>query len=120
MKINEEKLQKVIGFEPHPAQKEILECKNREILVCAGRRFGKSVLAAYLALKELLQPKKRVWLVAPNYDLAQIVFDITLQWLLKIATSGKTVELRKDHFQQLQLLLVLFWNVNQLKIQLDF
>jgi len=98
MKINEGKLQKVVGFDPHPAQKEILECKNREILVCAGRRFGKSVLAAYLALKELLQPKKRVWLVAPNYDLSQIVFDITLQWLLKIATSGKTVEVKKRPF----------------------
>lgn len=97
-KINDEKLQQVINFKPHFHQREIIDCNSREIIVCAGRRFGKSLLASFIALKELLGIKKRIWLVAPNYDLSQIVFDNIVQWLLKIATSGKTVELKKKPF----------------------
>jgi len=99
--INEQKLQTIIGFEPHSAQREILACKNREIIVCAGRRFGKSLLASYIGLKELLGKRKRIWIVAPNYDLTQIVFDTILKWLLKIAISGRTVDVKRRPFPQI-------------------
>jgi len=99
--INEKKLQTIIGFEPHLAQREILTCKNREIIVCAGRRFGKSLLASYIGLKELLEKKKRIWVVSPNYDLSLIIFDAILKWLLKIATSGRTIDIKKRPFPQI-------------------
>jgi len=101
MEINEKKLQTIIGFEPHPAQQEILNCQGREMIVCAGRRFGKSLLTSYIGLKELLGKRKRIWIVAPNYDLTLIVFDTILKWLLKIATSGRTVEVKKRPFPQI-------------------
>ena len=101
MAIDDEKLQNLIGFRLHPKQKEILNCKEREIIVCAGRRFGKSLLASYIALKELLDYGKRIWIVAPNYDLTQIIFDNIVTWLFKISPSGKTVEIKKRPVPQI-------------------
>lgn len=96
-KINEEKLQEIINFKPHPSQQKILKAlsKSREVLVCAGRRFGKSLLASYIALKELILPQKRIWIVAPNYETSEIIFNKVVQWIYKIASSGKTVGIKK-------------------------
>jgi len=96
--ISDEKLQNLINFKPHPKQEEILKALGRETIVCAGRRFGKSLLVSYVALKELLGFKKRIWIVAPNYDLTQIVFDNIARWLFKITTSKRTIEIKKRPF----------------------
>jgi tRNA(Met) C34 N-acetyltransferase TmcA len=120
LKIDEKKLQAIIDFTPHLAQQEIIQCPEREIIVCAGRRFGKSLLAAYIGLKELLKTNRRIWIVAPNYDLTQIVFDTILKWLLKIAFQEEQFKLRKDHFLKLLLLQNQSCNVNQRKIQFLF
>ena len=86
MPILESKLRELILWEPHPKQKEILECGSRDIDISAGRRFGKSQLAAYMALKELLDPvgNKNIWIVAPTYDLSKRVFDPLVKWFLKL------------------------------------
>ena len=58
-------------WEPHPAQKAIMEHPARFRVVAAGRRFGKSVMAAHLALEYALEhPNAVVWWVAPTYDQA--------------------------------------------------
>jgi len=84
--INETKLREFIEWEPHVKQKEILACGSRDIDISAGRRFGKSQLAAYVALKELLDPagSKNIWIVAPTYDLSKRVFDPLVKWYLKL------------------------------------
>lgn len=74
-RINEEKLQEKIQWKPHKAQKEVLDGLKRFNVIVAGVRWGKSQLAAYLALKELLKNKKTIWVIAPTYDLSKRVFD---------------------------------------------
>jgi hypothetical protein len=92
--ISDKKLQEIIGFTPHDCQKEILECKEREIIICAGRRFGKSAICAYIALKTLLEGDDRkkpvkVWIVSPTYDLSQKVFSYLVEWFLKVVPSQR-------------------------------
>lgn len=88
--ISEKKLQEKIGFHPHKLQKEILNSKSRYKVICAGRRFGKSALCAYEILKILADKEnknKRIWVVAPTYDLSQKVFHYLVPWFLKVAPS---------------------------------
>lgn len=85
--ISDKLLQEKIGWTPHVGQKSILEAQGREVVVCAGRRFGKSAVSGYLALKELLQPDRKVWVVAPSYELSQKVFTYAMQWFAKVLPS---------------------------------
>lgn len=86
-KISDEKLQKKIGFVPHEGQKKIIDCKERDIVVCAGRRWGKTFACAYLVTKEILQPNKTVFVIAPDYGLTNKVIDEVLQNLSKITSK---------------------------------
>lgn len=43
-------------------------------------RFGKSALAAYIALKYLLSDNQRIWIVSLSYDMAQKVFTYVNQF----------------------------------------
>ena len=62
----------------------------------AGRRFGKSDLCAYIALKELLQPKKVIWVVAPNYYVAEVIFNRVAGWIGSILTPKKSYTITKS------------------------
>jgi hypothetical protein len=56
----------------HEKQQEIFHCKTRFRVVAAGRRFGKSRLAAWLLLIEALKStSKDVFYVAPTYQQAK-------------------------------------------------
>jgi len=100
-------LQKEIGFKPHPAQKKILECKAKDIVICAGRRFGKSSICAYVALKTILKAEKegkpvKIWIVAPTYELTQKVFEYIVKWfLMMFPQQGKWIKTRP--FPKLQM-----------------
>lgn len=89
--IDELKLQEKIGFKPHPKQEEVLKALtlegNRETVIVAGVRFGKSALAGYIALRMLLEDNKKIWIVAPTYDLTGKVFEYVVKWFLKVAPS---------------------------------
>lgn len=88
-KISDTKLQEKIRWTPHAGQAEVLRVapNGREIVICAGRRFGKSALCAYIALTYLLQPNKKIWIVAPTYDLSQKVFNYLVRWFSIVAPS---------------------------------
>ncbi len=75
-------LKKKIHFEPSEWQSKVLKESQgkRFIVLCCGRRSGKSLLASYLALKEGLLNNRTIWIVAPSYDLAKKVFDQILKW----------------------------------------
>ena len=73
-------LQRRIGYTPHVAQQQILDGMNRYTTIAAGRRFGKSNLCGYLVLRELLTSNKKIWVVAPTYDLTKKVFNYAAQW----------------------------------------
>ena len=85
--ISDEKLQRKIGFTPHEGQQLVIASQARDITICAGRRWGKSAICAYLALKVLLEKDKRIWIVSPTYDLSQKVFDYLVRWYMKVAPS---------------------------------
>lgn len=82
-----------IKFYPHKGQKEVLECDNREVIICAGRRWGKSALMGaiivYNFLKLLNEVKKgtrgsvKIWIVAPTYELSRKVFEYVVKFLLE-------------------------------------
>jgi predicted phage terminase large subunit-like protein len=73
-----------LNFSLHPKQMEVYTSEARFKVVAAGRRFGKSYLAAVmLLLKALSAPSKiaKVWYIAPTYGQAE---DIMWQMLLEI------------------------------------
>ena len=56
-----------IDVDLHPAQMQIFRSQARFVVVAAGRRFGKTVLAAVLCLIEAVEaPGANVWWVAPT------------------------------------------------------
>jgi hypothetical protein len=63
-----------VGYTPHLAQAQIHASRARYIVAVCGRRFGKSLLAARETEMQALLPRRRVWIVAPYYSLAQKVF----------------------------------------------
>ncbi len=92
--ISDKALQEKIGFTPHKGQLEVINVDARDIVICAGRRFGKSAICGYVALKTFLQGlsdikagKKdsiKIWIVAPSYELTQKVFEYFLKFMTKI------------------------------------
>ncbi len=74
-------LKKIIGFYPHEVQRSILQNMERFTIVCSAKRLGKSTLAAYLALKELFLPRRTVWIIGPNYELASRPWDYIEEWI---------------------------------------
>lgn len=74
-------IQKKVAWEPHKGgQRDVLDCKNKEVLICAGRGWGKSMLMGYIVFRELAEAMKakksfKCFIVAPTYDLTAKVFE---------------------------------------------
>lgn len=64
----------LLQFQPHEGQKEILLSDARFRVVCCGRRWGKSLMAAVEALSVALAGGK-VWVVGPDAQSASVIFD---------------------------------------------
>lgn len=58
-------------FTPHPGQQPVMDCTQRFMTMCAGRRFGKTKIAAAIALKTARRENKMVWWVAPTYKVVK-------------------------------------------------
>src|SRR3990167_3710330 len=90
--ISDQKLQDKLRWFPHPGQDKIIQNSEKEILIYAGRGWGKTQVAAYLVVKtflnKLLDIKKgkaqdcKIWIVAPTYELANKVFNNVVTFLL--------------------------------------
>jgi hypothetical protein len=71
-----------------------IEVDNKEKIYLAGKQLvptHNSAVCAYIALKTILAPGKKVWIVAPSYDLTQKVFEYLVKWLVKavpVSASG--------------------------------
>jgi hypothetical protein len=91
--MNDTKFFQAIKWIPHERQKEVLKCDNKEVIVCAGRRFGKSALMGAIVGREFLKglndikKEKRgsvkIFIVAPTYELSRKVFDYVVKFLLE-------------------------------------
>lgn len=56
---------------PHSGQYQVLDSKARFKIMNCGRRWGKTVLAAKIALMKTREPGKMVWWVAPTYRIVK-------------------------------------------------
>ena len=64
-----------LNFVPHPAQRKIILGKKKNTVVVAGRRFGKSKLAAALILEGALTHKDFVqFVISHSADQAKIIY----------------------------------------------
>lgn len=58
-----------VDWSPHPGQHEILDSDARFKIVACGRRWGKTVCAAYWLAREALRPgAEQCWWVGPGYE----------------------------------------------------
>ncbi len=57
----------------HDLQRKIAECPARFRVVVCGRRWGKTRVGAYLALRDVIRGK-RIWWVAPVYSQAMLAW----------------------------------------------
>ena len=67
-------LWELMRFEPHEGQIDIAFDRHRHKVLCAGRRYGKSLLAASEA-NIVMALGGHVWVVAPTYELAEVIFE---------------------------------------------
>jgi len=74
-------LQKRIAWTPHEAQQEILDGLAQFTAICAGTRFGKTMLCAYLALRQLLMAEQHIWIIAPTYGLSEKIYAYLVKWI---------------------------------------
>lgn len=79
--VNLAKLKSIIGFVPHEKQKDILRNMRRFTTVVGGRRLGKTILASYIALRELFASDKAIWILGPNKDLASRSWEYLEKWI---------------------------------------
>ena len=82
MIIKHNNLQRIINFNPHPIQQEIITNPARFKILNAGRRFGKSLLGGYLATYQALQSNQRIWVVAPTNALTEKIWREIYSWFI--------------------------------------
>jgi phage terminase large subunit-like protein len=97
-------LQKNVPWVPHKGQQEVIEeylSGKRDIVICAGRRWGKSAICAFIAIYTFLEgldklrqgkiTSLKIWIIAPTYELTQKVFEYFVKWYLMLGGDPKTV-----------------------------
>lgn len=84
-----------ITYKLHDSQFLVFSDPARFIVVCAGRRFGKTVLAIYKAIQVALQmPKANIWMVSPTYRQSEMIawkmlFELIPEQLIKSKNEVK-------------------------------
>ena len=58
-------------FVPHDGQRPVMDAKERFLTMCAGRRFGKTKIAAAMMIRKARRENKMVWWVAPTYKVVK-------------------------------------------------
>lgn len=76
----------------HDGQKKIVDSPARFKVVACGRRFGKTAVAALVALATILQPNRRCWIVGPEYSHVEKVFqELYYILVVQLKLVGKSV-----------------------------
>jgi hypothetical protein len=80
---------------------KVFKAPHRFKVVCAGRRWGKSMLSISMIMRAAAKDRKqRVWYIAPSYQMArQILWDalneaIPRKWIMKKNDTTMTIVLR--------------------------
>jgi len=104
MELDLQKLKDAIDFHPHDKQSEVLSKRTRFTTLCWGRRSGKTLLAAYIALVYLITQKEdgkghNIWIAAPTYDLARRSWDYLVLWAAIVNKKfGQMIKVNKSQY----------------------
>lgn len=81
--------EKFCDYKPHEGQISFHQSDRRFRTLACGRRWGKSKSAAHEAVFALMKSQQLGWIVAPSYELAQVIFDEVL--LIFLRTDLRTL-----------------------------
>ena len=73
---------------PHPKQAEIAASNAKRIVVNAGRRAGKTTLAARISIKKMILEKRRVLLSSTTQNQADAFWEKSKTWLHELISAG--------------------------------
>jgi hypothetical protein len=76
---------------PHTKQREIVANKARRVVICSGRRSGKTTLAAIVAC-EKLRDGRRVLLASTTQEQADAFWDKCKAWLHALVDAGIVIK----------------------------
>lgn len=88
---------KLIGYQPHDGQIKLHNDSAQFRVAVCGRRWGKTTAAAREVELMLLQPNKRVWIVAPYFELTEKVFREVTATLLDRLELPTEVLAEREH-----------------------
>jgi hypothetical protein len=100
--LNEKRIRTTQGkiIQPlHAGHIEVINDPARYKVLAAGRRFGKTLLTALMALSVMMQVNRRVWIVSKDYSLTEKVFRELYNILvnqLRIIVPGKEGKARNQ------------------------
>jgi len=88
----------------HNGHLEVIKDPARFKVLACGRRWGKTLLTSLTALAVLMQPNRRVWIVAPDYGLTEKVFRelysilVTQLKLIEPGVKGRARNQKGDYY----------------------
>jgi hypothetical protein len=95
--LDERDFYRKLGFDPHPDQLMTLSRPERFLVICAGRRWGKSLTGPHKkVLKMFLKKPTLGWVVAPTYDLGEKEFRVF--WSILIEKMKVPVDKLKTYY----------------------
>lgn len=88
----------------HTGHLAVIKDQARFKVLSCGRRWGKTLITSLMALSVLMQVNRRVWIVAPDYTLAEKVFRelytilVTQLKIIKPGKQGKARNQKGDYY----------------------
>lgn len=93
------------NWEPHPTQREWLECEAKVKVAACGRRWGKTEAAAVDAAgTAILKPGCAQMIVSPSYDQSRLIFGTIERLLLGSPITRPITQMVKTPYPQLRIL----------------
>jgi hypothetical protein len=92
----------------HKTQHQVANDKHRFKVICAGRRWGKSVLARMMVLKWATEDQGLYWIVSPTYKQAKMIHwreikkEIPEAWIESLNNSELSVKLKNGSIIELK------------------
>lgn len=104
-KVKLKHIAQMLGFVPHKGQQPIFYTidEKRDIInnlvVCCGRRFGKSINTSVIAARELAVPFSSTILLTPTFNNAKIIFNEVLKNIQKLQLPIKSINRGSFRFE---------------------
>lgn len=109
--VDKRKYFSLIKYKPHGRQWLFHESEARFKIPVAGRRFGKTLMVGKDIQPKLMVPNKRVWIVGPQYDLAEKEFRVVWDDMIVKLGFGREPKVKKAYNKKQGTMYIEFpWN----------